>query len=441
MNYPVSYRGAAAVYRRGIQSTTAPSEWGGPVGAALFEAFQQGLDATLELLRQWLNAPVPGEAVYDENYSRLIDRDHFPVFGGDTLDVSRGFVPALVGFHQTVPPCVTGLQDKGFFLGPLSCGAIASGGIAAGPSANTVTRKVTIDLAGRLRWNDTWARNVGYSGPFTATGYTVSPLAAVDQSGAEEDAPPLLVPTAWDLPIRLPGEVEVSVIGWPFAQQRSPAVPRDLAPPRVRPLAPGERQVTKIDHDGHVVTRLIADTFGFPPSRGTKELKMRTLRTLMVFKSAYGAVTEIKDFAQALWKGLPKQFRKKYGKGGPTAVQMLQDVYEAWDKLNSNDVKNMLKNLISNEMQDFMYGLFGQFNQKVSNEFFQHADAPFGFQTAQQVGSSRGKHNSPHLDEKRLRDLVGKAVDYAWGDGFEGRPEIMRLSHDKRGKPGHFYQR
>lgn len=304
-----------------------------------------------------------------------------------------------------------------------SCLPGCSGGAGANPTK----------IAGQ------WTRNPGYGGlayPYGAANVAPASSAIADDGVVDRGATCDLVPyypTAWDLPVQQPGQRWISVIGWPFALQKAPAVPVTVAKPdAVTDVPPGARTVQAIEQAA--LRSFASVAFPAVPMPRVRELKVKTLAALKTFKAAYGFVTELKDFVSALWKGLPRCMQRKYGKGGPTIEQMGEDLVNAYGQINADDVKTMLKNVIKNEIQDAAYGQLGKFNSHVSKMAMKPIDTPFGFHSGnagQGFAAGRGKKTGPRIDLNKINDAVDYAVDNVWGPS-ETMGKVDKAVRDKK---------
>lgn len=175
-----------------------------------------------------------------------------------------------------------------------------------------------------------------------------------------------------------------------------PDVRPDVRPPPRPDTRPDVRpdQKPKIDFDvntdGRSGPRFLIDGEGRlnmrpqfrprkPPEKNTKERKVRV--TLGRFSIVVNAITETKDFVEALWKALPKNQRSKPEKGHRkvTLQAMLADLYRNWEDL---DLSKGIVNVIENEIQDRFYGQAGQaFKGAAARLNAQgYYDRPVGFQ-------------------------------------------------------------
>lgn len=503
MSYPVAYRAAAAAYSGGIQSAVAavaealpyarmlPRMVPLPPWALALALAVQAVWSMLDYLRRRR-----GELVLDTyDYTAPVK----PVErGGDLADLTPPGVPPFMATkgHWYVPPygdfnwcspnapCWGDRSNQMWYqwiaaFSPFCSGVDCS---TVGDVARTTYTRCPPPAPGdwgsiqyameqpgslNLKWVGQMNRvQAGHSKASPMPNWiTTIPIAAAptfpDYGDDDEYAPIPFYPTAWDLPIKEPGELAPPMAGWPFAQRRNPPMPAWAeALPRVpavhpgtgevvgtKPItetSPGARVVTTIDTSIGTIRTTLADTFGFPPDAGTKEVKAKTLAALGTFKAAYGFVTELKDFAQALWKGLPRCAQGKYGKGGPTSLQMLADVYHFWDNIRPDDIKVMLKNVIKNEIEDRAYGKFGQFNSKVSKAAMTPLGTPFGFQVMNTAGGfgpkEHKKRGAPKIDFREVDHAVDFAVDTVWGfDSSDASPKTIaygKIKKEQRCPPG-----
>lgn len=84
-----------------------------------------------------------------------------------------------------------------------------------------------------------------------------------------------------------------------------------------------------------------------PPGPGEKEKKVKH-PGLAGAAAIFDAVTEGKDFIDAVHSGLPRRLRK-----GTTPQGKLKDLWDHWDEL---DPRGALAALLSNQMEDALVG-------------------------------------------------------------------------------------
>lgn len=345
-------------------------------------------------------------------------------------------VPAYTGWTMTTAPLSCNVYSLyTTFIGRVyynvgNCGPCAACTGYTGPLVSTQTADVAAGFVDVWQWpaHNYKLRICGIRKPGTIGAENSCPIIVGYSSKAwptskadEEDvATTVRIPlfmTPWALPIKRPGEVRLPVVGWPFAVPGVRPVPQEIAKPdEAVAVIPGSRVITKFDE----LASILALSAAFPtvPKKGADELKVKTLAAMKTFKKAYGFVTEMKDFARALWKGLPPCMRRKYGRGGPTVQQMGADVANAWSQLNSDDIKAMLKGVIENEITDRTYGQMGKFNKYVSGVAMRRTGNPFGFGVGnygQGFSRTTGKKGSPRFDMTAINDAVDHAVDNIWG--------------------------
>lgn len=125
-----------------------------------------------------------------------------------------------------------------------------------------------------------------------------------------------------------------------------------------------------------------------PPAPGDKERKViANPRSSSLVSWLVGTVTESIDFIEALHDALPKDrqatswYKDKNGKwrkANPSAQKQLDALYKNIDKL---DVKQALKNVLINQLQDALIGKLGSRAQKEAKPFLEMLGRPVGFQT------------------------------------------------------------
>jgi hypothetical protein len=148
--------------------------------------------------------------------------------------------------------------------------------------------------------------------------------------------------------------------------QRGPV--REVAPVTDPWLAPSAPTVS-IDGDGNVDVRPGGDHQFQRPGRNTKEKKTRVSTAGTAIRVVFDAVSEVRDFVQALWDALPRdkqtrvrqvpKSKRYYGVRyqHPTLQQMLADLYNGLDDVDWNKA---FDNVMENEIKDRAYGKLGR---------------------------------------------------------------------------------
>ena len=106
--------------------------------------------------------------------------------------------------------------------------------------------------------------------------------------------------------------------------------------------------------------------------------------------ASVNAVTETRDFIQAMWDALPKRFksmrRRTHGVGkfrstnAPTVQAMFSDVYRRITGMQQEELaaytNKAIDNLITNQIKDYVFGKTGQQVAKASKA----DNRPIGYQ-------------------------------------------------------------
>lgn len=108
-----------------------------------------------------------------------------------------------------------------------------------------------------------------------------------------------------------------------------------------------------------------------PPGRGEKERKARVggVGAALVY-TALGSVTEGLDTLYAVWDALPRDAKEGWRHAPPHIA--LRQLYDHYDRV---DLEQALHNLFDNAVEDFLFGVAGQYAKKLSK------DLGFGLQT------------------------------------------------------------
>jgi hypothetical protein len=103
------------------------------------------------------------------------------------------------------------------------------------------------------------------------------------------------------------------------------------------------------------------------PTKGEKERKVRVVAGGIV-RTVVDQTSEVRDFVEALWDALPKEFKKHktinrpwpYRSEKPKLFEMMSDLYGAWDKLGLDYFNKAFDNVIENQLEDWFYGRLGK---------------------------------------------------------------------------------
>lgn len=195
----------------------------------------------------------------------------------------------------------------------------------------------------------------------------------------------------------------------PAASPETAAAPRDL--PKPKPV-PGEAP--------DLVNQFLGrPNFSRAPKTPVRERKIKFGITGMA-GWLVNAVTETKDFVEALWKALPKKYRTK-GPNSRLLQNKMRDLYNAWDKIDNEGnyvlgeeyFRRALVEVITNEIGDNFYGRVGGLGGKAVSS----AAAKGYYQRP--VGLQFGDRYRPRPDYQLTKDLKS-ATDYVhdaaeWG--------------------------
>lgn len=95
---------------------------------------------------------------------------------------------------------------------------------------------------------------------------------------------------------------------------------------------------------------------------GTKERKTRLSPAISAILKGVSKATEGVDFVNALYDALPPQYRPRYRKTKheKRAVTPQEKMKALWENADKIDISEAIENLISNQIEDYVYGKIGQ---------------------------------------------------------------------------------
>lgn len=122
-----------------------------------------------------------------------------------------------------------------------------------------------------------------------------------------------------------------------------------------------------------------------PPKGKTKETKIRVSPAMIPVLKAINALTETVDFIEAVHKSLPEEFQARYRNTAyratnPTPQQMLRAIVENWHHIAPED---LLYNLLSEHIEDKIFGKIGSLNAETSKRLGLHYGAGLNTLTTQ----------------------------------------------------------
>lgn len=149
------------------------------------------------------------------------------------------------------------------------------------------------------------------------------------------------------------------------------------------------------------------------PWPGEKEIKARFMRHTRPLRLLMDASSETEDVVDALWRALPKGCQTRV-KGVKTSFgQKSADVYACWDHM---DATRMLKELLRNEIIDFIYGNEDGY-VKWFNQRFGLLSSGQAFEAIKDYDWEPGNDQSSYSDAfgSTVSDSVGELVDFIFG--------------------------
>lgn len=121
------------------------------------------------------------------------------------------------------------------------------------------------------------------------------------------------------------------------------------------------------------------------------------------------SATEAADLVGVAFDSLPKEIRDKYR--GATLFQKARAVARHWEEI---DINEFFVNLMANQLEDAIYGLWGRFGSKASAKLGEITGRPVGIETgeAQRQYFSRGAETQYEYDQyqrfNRERVAIGR---------------------------------
>lgn len=390
--YPTAYRSAAAVaFRQGIQSAAGVPLASGEALEA-FAAFARSGRFPIAL------ALIAGYEIYKHpeiataivrGASDILSDIWTAVFGGTS--VAPGW--ADVCTRNPLPASYT-LDPNWYQINSLCIGLTGPGAASPITPAQTfpqntrVTQFIHVDdpLVNQDAPYKTKRRTAAGSGPL---------LVDTTETRTFPGALPAGFPGVWPVPGIAPAPA------WPRPRAREEPVPfppgvvgplepgaevpgigvdvPPIAIPGVgNPALPGDREVTTIGTtpDGRTFVDIQAFPAAWsevrPVSPDTRETKFHSTRMYARIQVVLNAATESLDALKAVWEALPDKCRnaqsrpRRGPRGGHRKSrphEMLWDIQNCWPKDSfalNNFVKDALKNLLANELQDAFYGRQGR---------------------------------------------------------------------------------
>ena len=158
-----------------------------------------------------------------------------------------------------------------------------------------------------------------------------------------------------------------------YQRQAGYSLPGQLRPipPYAFPLAARTYGVATTQHAMDKLPLLHYHVRRRPPP-GTKERKVRTSGYAAVHFVA-GTVTEGLDFINSVYEALPSYYKPK---GYVSPQEKLYILYRRWDEI---DIVGAVKNLLSEQVEDMLYGELGKQMARASETARPHGAARFGF--------------------------------------------------------------
>lgn len=220
---------------------------------------------------------------------------------------------------------------------------------------------------------------------------TVSPVPYIKPGTFPSAMPvPEPLPQVWTMPDPLPRPGDVPVPRpvpyrvlphwkpnpWSAPSERTTRGPRPL--PNTDPFTYGRELSWDIGPGPNIKPRPEVNPFPGrqPPGDKTKEKKLiANVSASSVTGKFINITTETLDVLDAFYDALPKDLKLR---GRPTPQAKAWHVYKNFDALNAEDV---VKNLISNQIEDYLYGKLGQGAQRGAKPILDITGRPVGLGT------------------------------------------------------------
>lgn len=115
--------------------------------------------------------------------------------------------------------------------------------------------------------------------------------------------------------------------------------------------------------------------------RNEREKKIKMQGSLGVL-ALLNAASEAVDLVDCIYDAIPRKYRPRYGNTRfvlrhPTPQQKVLAIYQHFDKI---DIPKALGNVVSNEIEDRIFGKLGNLSKNVSHGLRVHGDLPIGLQ-------------------------------------------------------------
>lgn len=203
---------------------------------------------------------------------------------------------------------------------------------------------------------------------------------------------PRAVPTTRPLnPFRVPGA----------QSERGPVPQRPPVPPRVADVTPKPRAEARAQLRGAPPTRGVTAKWPEPPKQGVKEVKLKGVPTGIV-RAIINGSTEFYDVVAALYKAIPKEHR-------PPAFSGIARARAVWSHLDQIDWNQAMKNLLANQIEDFLYGSQGRFGKRALRSAHKSGLLPPGAR-----GFQSGPWDTFSSSNIEKGDPIGDAVNTVW---------------------------
>lgn len=188
----------------------------------------------------------------------------------------------------------------------------------------------------------------------------------------------------------------------PEVTTRGPVPARPAVPARVADLTPKPRAAADPSLGAPVSRAPVRYAWPKPPEKGTKEIKLKGVPSGLARVIINGA-TEFHDVINALYKAIPK------GKK-PPAFSGIARTRAVWNHLDDIDWNEAMKNLVANQIEDFIYGKHGQLGKSALRKAHKEGLLPPG---------ARGFQSGPWDTVASEADIKGDdpidaAVDAIW---------------------------
>lgn len=203
---------------------------------------------------------------------------------------------------------------------------------------------------------------------------------------------PRAVPTTRPLnPFRVPGA----------QTERGPVPQRPPVPPRVADVTPSPPAKAGAALQRPPSRAGVTTKWPERPRAGTKEVKLKGVPT-GIARAIINGATEFHDVVAAIYNALPKGHK-------PPAYSGIGRARAVWENLEHVNWDQAMRNLVANQIEDFLYGSQGRFGKRALNSARKHGYLPPGAR-----GFQSGQWDTFPSQDLEKGDPIGDAVDTVW---------------------------